>query len=183
MDSERIRILVLLAQEGDREAFGRLVAEFESSIIATVMKRLKNRTESLDVTQEVFLRAMRKLHQLREPERFVGWLHRIAVRLSINKLVRKRLELSDDADSTTRKESGDRRPIEHLISHERADQLRDGMKRLKKLDRETLTAFYFEGQSLAQMAEQFDSPIGTIKRRLHTARNRLRDELSELQTA
>lgn len=183
MDIDEIKLLVLQAQEGDRVAFGRLVRTFEASVFATVMKRLKNRTEALDVTQEVFLRAMRKLDQLREPERFVGWLHRIAVRLSINKLVRKPLEMLDEGDATSRKISPVDRPLDQLLTGERAHQLRDGIKRLKKLDRETLVAFYFEGQSLAQMADKFDSPIGTIKRRLHTARNRLRDELSELQTA
>src|SRR5262249_1056426 len=52
---------------------------------------------------------------------------------------------------------------------------------LRDLDRRTLVAFYFEGRSLQEMSAEFDSPVGTIKRRLHTARNRLRDKLSDLQ--
>ena len=66
---------------------------------------------------------------------------------------------------------------------EDAQQLRTGIDRLGKLDRQTLMAFYFEGQSLKDMAEVFDSPIGTIKRRLHTARNRLRDAILAMQPA
>ncbi len=50
-----------------------------------------------------------------------------------------------------------------------------------RLDRETLQAFYFEGRSLQEMSDDFRSPIGTIKRRLHTARNRLRDQLAKLE--
>jgi len=46
-----------------------------------------------------------------------------------------------------------------------------------------LIAFYFESHSLKEMSDEFDSPIGTIKRRLHTARGRLRDELADLQPA
>jgi RNA polymerase sigma-70 factor (ECF subfamily) len=46
-----------------------------------------------------------------------------------------------------------------------------------------LWAFYFEGSSLKEMSEQFESPIGTIKRRLHTARGRLRDVISAMQPA
>jgi RNA polymerase sigma-70 factor (ECF subfamily) len=56
------------------------------------------------------------------------------------------------------------------------------LKRLKTLDRKTLTAFYVEGRSLAEMAVRFESPIGTIKRRLHTARKRLAVELEQLAT-
>ena len=66
--------------------------------------------------------------------------------------------------------------LERLESAMRAEKMRE-------LDRRTLMAFYFEGQSLKQMSDQFDSPIGTIKRRLHTARNRLKEMLTEMQSA
>ena len=54
---------------------------------------------------------------------------------------------------------------------------------MKALDRNTLVAFYVEGQSLAEMSTKFASPIGTIKRRLHTARKRLAAELEEFSAA
>ncbi len=51
------------------------------------------------------------------------------------------------------------------------------MGRLRALDRETLIAFYVRGLSLVEIAEESLTPLGTIKRRLHTARKRLRTEL------
>ena len=51
-----------------------------------------------------------------------------------------------------------------------------------EVDRETLISFYFKGQSLKEMSDEFDRPIGTIKRRLHTARNRLREALLDVQS-
>ncbi|MFO0910601.1 MAG: sigma-70 family RNA polymerase sigma factor [Isosphaeraceae bacterium] len=48
------------------------------------------------------------------------------------------------------------------------------MGRPGRLDRETLVAFYIHGQSLIEMADQLDVPLGTVKRRLHTARKRLK---------
>ena len=53
------------------------------------------------------------------------------------------------------------------------------LERLKATDRETLTAFYIQGRSLKQMSREFETPIGTIKRRLHVARNRLRKQLED----
>ena len=53
-------------------------------------------------------------------------------------------------------------------------------ERLGELDRDTLVAFYVEGQSLIEMSDQFASPVGTIKRRLHVARKRLARELEDL---
>jgi len=66
------------------------------------------------------------------------------------------------------------------LDNERAGQVRAGLRRLRDLDRETLEAFYVQGQSLVEMSDAFHSPIGTIKRRLHVARKRLARELEEL---
>ncbi len=52
-----------------------------------------------------------------------------------------------------------------------------GLERLKPLDRATLEAFYIRGRTLKQMSREFETPIGTIKRRLHVARLRLKDVL------
>ncbi len=60
---------------------------------------------------------------------------------------------------------------------ERAERLWTALRRLKTLDRESLVAFYIRGLSLVEIADELDVPLGTIKRRLHTARKRLRLEL------
>lgn len=183
MEDTRLITLVQLARSGDREAFGELVTEFDSTVFAITLRRLRNRSEAREVTQEVFLRAMRKIHQLREPERFIGWLKRIAVRLSINRAVRKPREVMAEPQTFDARKTSPDAPLDNVLEGERAHQVRGGLDKLRPLDRETLVAFYFQGQSLKEMSSRFDSPIGTIKRRLHTARNRLRDELSELQPA
>ena len=55
--------------------------------------------------------------------------------------------------------------------------MRSALKRLKTMDRSALEAFYLKGQSLVEMADKFDVPLGTVKRRLHTARARLKAAL------
>lgn len=175
--------LVLQAQSGDRDAFGELVREYENVVFAIVFRRLRNRSEAIEVTQEVFLRAMRKIDQLREPERFVGWLKRIAVRMSINRAVRKPRETMQSPETFGGVTGDASAPLDDVMQLERAEQVRDGLCQLRPLDRETLMAFYFEGQSLKEMSVRFASPVGTIKRRLHTARARLREALCELQPA
>ncbi|MFP6762764.1 MAG: sigma factor, partial [Planctomycetaceae bacterium] len=89
MEETQIRSLVQLAQSGDREAFGQLVTAFEPIVYRVVLRRLRDASDAREVTQEVFLRAMRKIGQLREPERFAGWLRQIAVRMSISNIVRR----------------------------------------------------------------------------------------------
>ena len=68
-------------------------------------------------------------------------------------------------------------PLDELVRMEQKAQLWAGLDRLKPVDRATLVAFYIHGRSLKQMSREFETPIGTIKRRLHVARNRLRRHL------
>lgn len=183
MNENEILHTVLQAQSGDNRAFGRLVTHFESSVFAVVYRRLRNSAEAAEVTQDVFLRAFRKLDQLREPERFVGWLKRIAVRLSINRAVRRPPVAICAPETLSAFGEEQAAPHDPLFAQERATQLRAGLKQLRQMDRETLEAFYFEGQSLKEMSDRFASPVGTIKRRLFTARARLKDALCDFQPA
>lgn len=183
MESQDITELVLAAQAGDRQAFGELVVRFESSVYAAAYRRLRNQAEAAELAQDVFIQAYRKLDQLREPERFAGWLKRITVRMAINHAVRKPPETAQDPTVLGSRNGSGGTPLDALLSGERADELHNGLNRLRDLDRKTLLAFYFEGQSLIEMSDRFHSPVGTIKRRLHTARIRLRDELAQLQPA
>ena len=181
METEDFLPIVLKAQAGCRASFGELVLQFEATVFAIALRRLRNHAEASELTQDVFIQAMRKLSQLREPERFPGWLRRITVRLAINRAVRRPPVMPQDPEIFGAFDSDARSPLEELMTGEQADQLWGGLKRLRDLDRQTLVAFYFEGQSLIEMSDRFCSPVGTIKRRLHTARNRLREELAQLQ--
>ncbi len=169
--------LVQRAQEGDREAFGRLVEQFQPTVHAIALRRLGNVSEALELTQEVFLHILRRIHQLREPERFAGWLRQVAVRMAINRATRR---LAPSTVETSVLEGACERglqPVDELITRERAERLWMALRRLKTLDRESLVAFYIRGLSLVEIADELDVPLGTIKRRLHTARKRLRQEL------
>jgi RNA polymerase sigma-70 factor (ECF subfamily) len=169
--------LVIRAQGGDREAFGALVEQFQRTVHAIVLGRLGNASEAAELTQEVFLHVMKRLDQLREPERFAGWLRQVAVRMSINRATR-RVPPPSVEDEILEVASGRRdEPVDALIARERAAQLWAGLGRLKPMDREALVAFYIQDLSLAEIAERLEVPLGTIKRRLHTARKRLKDVL------
>jgi len=169
--------LVQQAQEGDREAFGRLVEQFQPTVQAIALRRLGNVSEAMELTQEVFLHVLRRIHQLREPERFAGWLRQMAVRMAINRATRRVAPPTVKAGVLEGAYEHADQPVDELITRERAERLWAAMRRLKTLDRETLVAFYIRGLSLVEMAGELDVPLGTIKRRLHTARNRLRLEL------
>jgi len=174
--------LVLAAQDGDNEAFGELVTRFERMVQAVCFQRLRDHAEAQEAAQEVFIKALRKLDQLKEPAAFAGWLRAIAVRQAINRSVRRQPAISVEPHSLESiGAEGGEGPLGSLLARERFDQLHEGLDRLATLDRSTLVAFYIEGQSLIEMSDEFAAPVGTIKRRLHVARKRLAKELEYLQ--
>lgn len=172
--------LVVDAQAGDRDAMGELFAQYEQVVYNVALRRLGDIGEAQELAQEVFVQAMLKLDQLRVPEAFPGWIVSITHRMAINRVVRRRPVPPADADTIESAFVESRTPLAVVLDGERARQVRAGLARLGKLDRDTLVAFYVDGRSLIEMSGDFRSPIGTIKRRLHVARKRLKEQLEEL---
>ena len=177
MSWSEITVLVERAKTGDRAAYGELVTRFQGSVYAMALARVRNPLEAQELAQDVFVHAMRKLPQLRDPRCFAGWLRRITARMAINRLTRRgplfgaETELLDAVPARTRAAE------DEVAVGEAVAQLKVGLARLKPLDRATLEAFYIRGRSLKQIAREFDVPTGTVKRRLHVARARLKEVL------
>ncbi len=175
--------LVREAQAGDRGAFGQLFEQFERSVYAVALRRVKNANEAEELVQDVFIKAMEKLDQLRVPEAFGGWLQSITNRMAINRLVRRKNTFAAEPEAMAAVVSDENTPLADALFVEQTEQVREGLTRLRDMDRETLQAFYMQGLSLAQISDETGAPIGTIKRRLHVARKRLAEEIAEVASA
>ncbi|HEX7376061.1 MAG TPA: sigma-70 family RNA polymerase sigma factor [Pirellulales bacterium] len=185
LTNEKLELIerVRAAQQGDRDAFGELVVQFQGAVFATALRRLRDRGEAQELAQEVFVQALRNIGQLREPACFGGWLRSITNRLAINRQVRRAPVISAERETLEAVCQDTETPLGNLLAAERQRQVRAGLRRLGTLDRQTLVAFYVKGQSLVEMSRAFDAPVGTIKRRLHVARKRLAHELADLAPA
>ena len=165
--------LVQAAQTGRREAFGELFERYQRHVFAIALRRLGDYNEAQELCQDVFVQALQKIGQLREPDCFGGWLRAITHRMAINRLVRRSTDYATEPGDLATVCVEDETPLTAALAGERQTQVRAGLARLGDLDRETLEAFYVKGQSLVEMSDEFDAPLGTIKRRLHVARKRL----------
>jgi RNA polymerase sigma-70 factor, ECF subfamily len=179
MSWNEVNDLVLRAQEGDRDAYGELVVRFQGAVFAMALARVRDPLEAQELAQEVFVHGMRKLPQLRDPRCFAGWLRRITARMAINRLTRKGRVVGAEPEMLDSVEGKVEGPLDEIQRNESKAELHEGLKRLKELDRQTLEAFYLRGRSLKQMSREFETPVGTIKRRLHVARLRLKEVLQE----
>jgi RNA polymerase sigma-70 factor (ECF subfamily) len=174
--------LVVAAQRGDRDAFAELCVMYQQRVYSIAMRRLGNDAEAQELAQEVFIKAMCKIDQVREPNCFSGWLRSITTRMALNRLTRRRPDFATAPEMLVDACVDTVTPLDHALDVERRMWLRAGLDRLGQLDRDTLRAFYFDGQSILQMSDRFGSPVGTIKRRLHVARKRLAAVLTETES-
>jgi RNA polymerase sigma-70 factor (ECF subfamily) len=178
-----IKDLVERAQAGDRQAYGELIERFQPTVYAVALARLRNPTEAQELAQEVFLHGMKKLPQLRDAQCFAGWLRQITVRMAINRLTRRGPLQKAEAEVLENAEAVQASPLDELVKAEQAQALYRCLDRLKPIDRATLVDFYLRGRSLKQMSRDLETPVGTIKRRLHVARNRLKKQLERGEAA
>jgi RNA polymerase sigma-70 factor (ECF subfamily) len=165
------------ARAGDRKAYGELVQRYRPAIYAVLLAWLHDAAEADDVAQDVFLHSMKKIGQLRDARCFGAWLRQIAVRLALNRLSRRRPMGRLNLTRQALLPADGAGPLDEIVRAEEQDKVHEGLSHLKPLDRAMLEAFYLRSQSLREMSEEFDAPLGTIKRRLHTARQRLRQHL------
>jgi RNA polymerase sigma-70 factor (ECF subfamily) len=122
---------------------------------------------------------MRKITQLREPACFGAWLRRITVRVAINRGMRRPPLPTAESTMLEAHAQCAESPLEDVAREEGRARVRQAVAALRDIDREALDAFYLRGLSLVEIAAEFNIPVGTIKRRLHTARRRLEESLSE----
>ncbi len=181
--SSAIAQVVQASLKGDRDAQGELVDRYEGMVMSVGLKRLGNYAEAQELCQEVFVKAIDRLHQLKEPAALGGWLRSITVRMAINRQVRRPPTISAEPQTMEATCVDSATPYDSAVRTEQAEQVHDGLSRLGEMDRDTLTAFYLRGESLNEISHSTGAPVGTIKRRLHVARKRLAVELETLQIA
>src|SRR5437660_9543553 len=133
--------LVRRAQTGGRVAFGELVTRFQGAVFAVALTKLRDPGEAQELAQEVFVHAMRKLPQLRDPRCFAGWLRRITARMAINRLTRRGPVSGAEPEFLDSVEGRVATPPEEMERREAKAGLHEGLSRLKPLDRATLEAF------------------------------------------
>jgi RNA polymerase sigma-70 factor (ECF subfamily) len=107
-------------------------------------------------------------------------LSSITNRMAINRVLRRRPIPSAEPSALEAAYVETNTPLSLAIDREATKELLAGLNRLGDLDRSTLEAFYVRGRSLIEMSDDFRSPVGTIKRRLHVARNRLKKQLERV---
>ena len=153
------RDLITRARRGNVEAYNLLVSRWEKRVYNYLLRLVRDREDALDLTQDVFPKAFQNLRKLEDVDRFASWLFRIAHNEAYSMLRRSR---PDDAeigfDPSSSDASSGLYPIELVL--------------LK----------VYQGFKFEEMAEILSCPVSTIKSRLYTALDLLKDTLAPVKT-
>jgi RNA polymerase sigma factor (sigma-70 family) len=168
--------LVEAAQAGDSEAYGTLIQHFQHMAYATAYRYLGDHHLAQDLVQEAALEAFVHLPQLREPVAFPGWFRQIVFR-QCTRVLRQvtlpciSLEAINDcllAETT---------PEEIAVQGEIQACVRSAVASLPEHERLVTTLFYSCRYSYNEMSAYLKIPITTVKKRLYSARQKLKIQL------
>ncbi|MCS7238459.1 MAG: sigma-70 family RNA polymerase sigma factor [Thermoguttaceae bacterium] len=181
---QEVERLASAAKEGNRAAWEGLVARFYNFVYNQIYRLVRDHNVAEDLTQETFLRAFERIGQLRSGRVFAAWLSTLTRRIvSYYRRAQRRWAFeqphADGFRSATCQLSADT-PMKYLEEREIAELIRRLVAAMHWVDRQTIEQFYFSGRTLGEMSQQFGCPVGTLKRRLHTARCRLGKQLRQL---
>ena len=158
---------------GDLESFEQLV-ERHHPVVHRIATRVVGRDEADDVAQETFLRAYHRLDGFRGESPFRSWLLQIASNSALNAVRRKDpVPVETLPEDEGHFERAERSPVSQLEDSERRERLERKLGGLRREHRIVLVLRDLEGLSYEEIATVTDTPVGSVKGRLHRARNEL----------
>jgi RNA polymerase sigma-70 factor (ECF subfamily) len=172
--ADRLAGFVTVDDEIEREFESRLV---ESSTLAfrVAFSVLRHREDAEEVAQEAFAKAFRSFHQLRDREKFRAWLVRMTWRMALDRQRSNRRRFAREL----RVEPPETPSIvDSPIARERAEQLWQAIETLSEKLRVVIVLAGIQGHDIKEVAALLELPEGTIKSRLFSARQQLKERLS-----
>jgi RNA polymerase sigma factor (sigma-70 family) len=165
-------------QGGDSERFSELVTGFQDMAVGYAYSILGDFHLAEDAAQEAFFDAYRHLGELREPLAFPSWLRRIVFKHCDRRTRRLRPKVFSFEEVSDPRSPGPS-PAEVVERNEMRDRLVDALRLLPEKQRAVLVLHYMSGHSLAELSLFLNVPVGTVKKRLHDGRAKLREILTD----
>jgi RNA polymerase sigma-70 factor (ECF subfamily) len=170
---------VLQAQQGNDEAFARLVEAYQTHVYNLCYRMLGEPEAAEDAAQETFLRAYQNLHRYDQNRSFATWLLSIGAHYCIDRLRRRKLSVfsmdEENEDGTTFeiRDAASPDPEAESVKREDRDRLHILLKDLDETDRAAIVLRYWYDYSEIEIAESLKLTVSAVKSRLHRARRAL----------
>jgi RNA polymerase sigma-70 factor (ECF subfamily) len=179
--------VVRLVQAGDVAAFDRLILKYRERVFGIVYHMTSNREDAADLTQDAFIKAFQSIQRFQGQSSFFTWLYRIAVNSTLTHLRKNRLRSFFSLETVHQEEAVSRELINALTDktgvdrdgfvRELQEKLNEAMQKLSIPHRTVVTLFEIDGLSHQEIAEIMNCSVGTVRSRLHYAKQLLQAEL------
>lgn len=176
--------VILRCQQGDRQAFEEIFNEYRDDVFRFAYLVVRDLSLAQDVTQEAFLKVFRSVGKFQFRSSFKSWLYRVVVNEAITLMRRRRIkeDLDPTPEGTARSSEASARdwqPEEAVLDSEMKWVLRSAIHQLDPVHRSVVVLKYYEDLSDTEIARILKCPPGTVKSRLHRARELLRSSMTE----
>ena len=176
MNAPADRDLILRARRGDAkaDAYGELVARYQTSVFNVCYRILHERGEAEDMAQESFMRAYERLNTFDDAREFGPWIRRVAANVCLNHLSSQKptseLEEERDADQSQRID-------EQVEVKERSEQIRAALASLPPHYRVVVELRHYQEMPYDEIAAELKIPLSDVKSHLFRARKLLAEKL------
>ena len=180
------RELVMHAQNGDTDAFEKLVERYDRRVLSLAFSFTRNSDDAKDIYQETLIRAFNAIRNFQMKSEFSTWLYRIASNVCISFKYRQKKSmdlfrqksLTDEEETGTDPGSGSPNSVEgEFMRAELAKQIEHALGTLSPMQRLVFTMKHYEGYLLREIASLTNCTEGTVKKHLYVAVRRLQKEL------
>ena len=179
-------LLVERCKTGDQIAYGQLVRKYQGSVFNLCRKMVRNPEEARDLAQEAFVKTFASLERYNPVYAFSSWLFKITSNLCIDHIRKQRMKLysiddpveGDEGPITRELADPGQRPDQLSEDSELRDAIRAAIDQLPEHYRVILILRHQEQLSYEEIAQSLSIPLGTVKARIHRAREGLKVQLA-----
>jgi RNA polymerase sigma factor (sigma-70 family) len=187
LEADADLVIVRQVQAGDVAAFDKLILKYRERLFGVVYNLTANREDASDLTQDSFIKAFQAINRFQGNCSFFTWLYKIAVNTTLSHLRKNKMRSffsleklneegvgSEVVDKLTDKNGADR----DTYLRELQEKLNEALQKLSIPHRTVITLFEIDGLSHSEIAEIMGCSEGTVRSRLHYAKQFLQGELS-----
>lgn len=188
LEADEDAAIVARVQEGDVEAFDILVLKYRERVYSVVYNLTANREDASDLTQDAFIKAFQSIKRFKGKSSFFTWLYRIAVNTTLTHLRKYKMKRFFSFEKMN-EEDHSAGFIDSLVSESDSDKsalmnelqekLNDAFQKLSVKHRTVITLFEIDGLNHKEISEIIGTSIGTVRSRLHYAKQFLQAELKD----
>jgi RNA polymerase sigma-70 factor (ECF subfamily) len=179
-------MVVQRVQAGDVAAFDQLILKYRERVYAMIYNMTSNREDAADLTQDSFIKAFQSINRFQGQSSFFTWLYRIALNSALTHIRKNKLRSffsfdkiqEDPSVSAVLNQLTDNKDVQRdVFVSELQEKLNEAMLKLSIPHRTVVTLFEIDGLSHEEIAEIMDCSVGTVRSRLHYAKQLLQAQL------